>query len=113
MKQYWPHILDLYQTEFTNWNKAKFIQLMLYCIVQPYAWIYVCRQDSNTEDNEAATAAQQSQAAAIVADSVAVEKDGAVTKRQHFAMNVNRPGYIVFSVSNGFRNMPIIAICFI
>ena len=75
--------------------------------------MYICRRNSNTEDNVAATAAQQSQAAAIVADSVAVEKDGAVTKRQHFAMNINRPGYIVFSVSNGFRDMPIIAICFI
>ena len=61
--------------------------------------MFICRQNSNSKVNETATAAQQSQAAAIVADSVAEERDGAVTKRQHYAMNVNRTGCIVFSVS--------------
>ena len=41
---------------------------------------------------------QRSQAAAIIADSATTE-DEAVTKRQHFPMNINRTGYIVFSVS--------------
>lgn len=45
-----------------------------------------------------ATDAQRSQAAAIIADSATTQEE-AVTKRQHFAMNVNRTGYIVFSVS--------------
>ena len=44
------------------------------------------------------TDAQRSQAAAIIADSTTTQEE-AVTKRQHFAMNVNRTGYIVFSVS--------------
>jgi len=47
---------------------------------------------------EVTTAAQRSQAAIAVADS-AVEKDGAVTERRHFPLNVNRTGYVVFSVS--------------
>jgi len=49
--------------------------------------------------SEVTTAAQRSQAAIAVADS-AVEKDGAVTERRHFPLNVNRTGYVVFSVSN-------------
>ena len=61
--------------------------------------IYICRQNVNDDVNETATAAQQSQAAAIIADSATAERDGAVTKRQHFPMNINRAGYIVFSVS--------------
>ena len=44
------------------------------------------------------TAAQRSQAAVLAADS-AIEKDGAVTERKHFPMNLNRTGFVVFSVS--------------
>ena len=67
---------------------------------------FFCRHNNNDDINETATAAQQSQAAAIVADSATAERDGAVTKRQHFPMNINRTGYIVFSVSsNGFINI--------
>ena len=61
--------------------------------------ILICRQNVHDDINETATAAQQSQAAAIIADSATAERDGAVTKRQHFPMNINRAGYIVFSVS--------------
>jgi len=69
--------------------------------------IMIYRHNYNAEDNETATAAQQSQAAAIIADSAVAEKDGAVTKRQHFPMNINRTGYIVFSVSlDTFINTP-------
>ena len=50
------------------------------------------------EEAPAITAAQQSQAAILAADST-VEKDGAVTERKHFPMNLNRPGFVVFSVS--------------
>ena len=50
------------------------------------------------EETPAITAAQQSQAAVLAADS-AVEKDGAVTERKHFPMNLNRPGFVVYSVS--------------
>ena len=70
-------------------------------------FIFICRHNNNDDINETATAAQQSQAAAIVADSATAERDGAVTKRQHFPMNINRAGYIVFSVSsNEFINIP-------
>ena len=50
------------------------------------------------EETPAITAAQQSQAAVLDADS-AVEKDGAVTEQKHFPMNLNRPGFVVFTVS--------------
>ena len=55
-------------------------------------------RDDGKEDTTAITAAQQSQAAVLAADS-AVEKDGAVTERKHFPMNLNMTGYVVFSVS--------------
>ena len=55
-------------------------------------------RDDGNEDTTAITAAQQSQAAVLAADS-AVEKDGAVTERKHFPMNLNMPGFVVFSVS--------------
>ena len=62
-------------------------------------WLfYITQRDSITDDTPAATAAQQSQAAVIAADS-AVEKDGAVTERKHFPMNLNKTGYVIFSVS--------------
>ena len=54
--------------------------------------------DDTNDKTQAITAAQQSQAAVLAADS-AVEKDGAVTERKHFPMNLNRPGFVVFSVS--------------
>ena len=55
----------------------------------------------NERDNNVvtmATDAQRSQTAAIIADSARTQE--AVTKRQHYTMNVNRTGYIVFSVSS-------------
>ena len=55
-------------------------------------------RDDVNEDTTAVTAAQQSQAAVLAADS-AVEKDGAVTERKHFPMNLNMNGFVVFSVS--------------
>ena len=55
-------------------------------------------RDDVNEDTTAVTAAQQSQAAVLAADS-AVEKDGAVTERKHFPMNLNITGFVVFSVS--------------
>ena len=55
------------------------------------------RDDAN-EGTAADTAAQQSQAAVLAADS-AVEKDGAVTEWKHFPMNLNTTGFVVFSVS--------------
>ena len=55
-------------------------------------------RDDMNEEEPAITAAQQSQAAVLAADS-AIEKDGAVTERKHFPMNLNRPGFVVFSVS--------------
>ena len=58
---------------------------------------YIIRDDVN-DDAAVVTAAQQSQAAVLAADS-AVEKDGAVTERKHFPMNLNMTGYVVFSVS--------------
>ena len=61
--------------------------------------MYYTRDDENN-DAIAATAAQQSQAAVLAADS-AVEKDGAVTEQKHFPMNLNRTGFVVFSVSYG------------
>ena len=62
-------------------------------------WFYCIRhRDDVNEDTTAVTAAQQSQAAVLAADS-AVEKDGAVTERKHFPMNLNMPGFVVFSVS--------------
>ena len=54
--------------------------------------------DDVNDDITAVTAAQQSQAAVLAADS-AVEKDGAVTERKHFHMNLNMTGFVVFSVS--------------
>ena len=54
------------------------------------------------EEAPAITAAQQSQAAvlaAVLAADSTVEKDGAVTEQKHFPMNLNRPGFVVFSVS--------------
>ena len=48
---------------------------------------------------EPLTAAQQSKAASIAADKVTEKDGGAVTERKHFPLNVNRLGYIVFSVS--------------
>jgi len=59
---------------------------------------YISQRDNLTDDTPAATAAQQSQAAVIAADS-AVERDGAVTERKHFPMNLNKTGYVIFSVS--------------
>ena len=56
-------------------------------------------RDDGNEDAAVVTAAQQSQAAVLAADS-AVEKDGAVTERKHFPMNLNMPGFVVFSVSS-------------
>jgi len=38
-------------------------------------------------------------AAGIAAESEAEKDGGAVTDRKHFPLNVNRTGYIVFSVS--------------
>ena len=55
-------------------------------------------RDDVNEDTTAVTAAQQSQAAVLAADS-AVEQDRAVTERKHFPMNLNMTGFIVFSVS--------------
>ena len=60
--------------------------------------IYLYHRDDVNEDTTAVTAAQQSQAAVLAADS-AVEKDGAVTERKHFPMNLNMSGFVVFSVS--------------
>ena len=54
--------------------------------------------DDVNDDITAVTAAQQSQAAVLAADS-AVEKDGAVTERKHFPMNLNMTGFVIFSVS--------------
>ena len=50
-------------------------------------------------DTDSVTAAQQSKAASIAAESEAEKDGGAVTDRKHFPLNVNRTGYIVFSVS--------------
>jgi len=54
------------------------------------------RIHNTTED---VTAAQKSKAASIAAESEAEKDGGAVTERKHFPLNVNRAGYIVFSVS--------------
>ena len=45
----------------------------------------------------------------LAADS-AVEKDGAVTERKHFPMNLNRTGFVVFSVSYVFNIMKFLCI---
>ena len=58
---------------------------------------YLNRDDINDETHTA-TQAQQAQTAAIVAEGEDKEgKDGAVTERKHFPMNLNMPGFVVFS----------------
>jgi len=68
--------------------------LLCYCSSVLYKTF---RRIQNT--NEDITAAQQSKAASIAAESEAEKDGGAVTERKHFPLNVNRAGYIVFSVS--------------
>ena len=55
-------------------------------------------RDDVNDDTLTITAAQQSQAAVLAVDS-AVEKYRAVTERKHFPLNLNKPGFVVFSVS--------------
>ena len=55
-------------------------------------------RDDVNDDTRDITDAQHSRAAALAADSV-VEKDSAVTERKHFPLNLNMPGFVVFSVS--------------
>ena len=79
-------------------DKTRYSQCTV-TLVHSYVYsnqLYRCEEKSDAE--AAATDVQRSQAAAIVADST-VTKDEAITKRQHFPMNINRTGYVVFSVS--------------
>ena len=55
-------------------------------------------RDDVNDDTRDITAAQHSRAAVLAADLV-VEKDSAVTERKHFPLNLNKPGFVVFSVS--------------
>ena len=77
------------------------INILLNCteniVLNLYASVFDNRVDVNDE-KITITAAQQSQAAVLAVDS-AVEKDSAVTKQKHFPLDLNIPGFVVFSVS--------------
>ena len=79
---------------------ALFLQARSHMFITPRKLKFTNKfiRDDVNEDTTAATAAQQSQAAVLAADS-AVEQDRAVTERKHFPMNLNMTGFIVFSVS--------------